>query len=141
MIKTMACSGLLFFFSVFLMHFLPTFSQLAYVFHYCNYAANYSSNSAFQINLNASFSSLYDKAHSNGFYSTSAGESPDNVYSLFLCRGDVSAGICQNCIMAAIEEITKNCPNQKEAFIKFEQCVLRYSNRYSIREISRYHFL
>ncbi|XP_062160448.1 cysteine-rich receptor-like protein kinase 44 isoform X2 [Alnus glutinosa] len=141
MIKTMACNGfLLFFFSVLVMQYflLMATVQPTYAYNYCNYTANYSSNSAFPENLNTSFSYLYANAQSNGFYNTTAGESPDKVYILYLCRGDISPGLCQICLMEAREAITMICPNQEEAFIMYDECMLRYSNRsiFSVMEKS-----
>jgi hypothetical protein len=141
MIRTMASNGfLLFFFSVSVMQYslLTATAQPTYAYNYCNYTANYSSNSAFPENLNTSFSFLYADAQSNGFSNTTAGESPDKVYILYLCRADISPGLCQICLIEAREAITMICPNQEEAFIMYDECMLRYSNRsiFSVMEKS-----
>ncbi|XP_062159475.1 cysteine-rich receptor-like protein kinase 44 isoform X2 [Alnus glutinosa] len=138
MMKIMACSGLLFFFSVMVMqYFLLTTAQPTYTFHSCNNTANYTSNSSFSVNLNLSFSYLNANAYTNRFYNTSTGQLPDKAYSLFLCRADISPELCQNCIMDASEIIRDRCPNQEEAFIMYDECMLRYSNRsiFSVMEI------
>ncbi|KAM3749436.1 hypothetical protein ACB098_05G185300 [Castanea mollissima] len=72
--------------------------------------------------------------HSNteidyGFYNFSAGESPNKVNAIVLCRGDVSTDVCRACINESSSTLLKSCPNQKEAIIWAEKCVLRYSHR------------
>ncbi|KAJ4958900.1 hypothetical protein NE237_026011 [Protea cynaroides] len=63
----------------------------------------------------------------NGFYNTTAGQNPYRVYGIFLCRGDVTPGVCQSCIMTASEEIKQACPTEEESIIWYEKCMLRYS--------------
>ncbi|KAL4628565.1 hypothetical protein ACB092_05G248500 [Castanea dentata] len=64
-----------------------------------------------------------------GFYNFSAGESPNKVNAIVLCRGDVSTDVCRACINESSSTLLQSCPNQKEAIIWAEKCVLRYSNR------------
>ncbi|XP_020421405.1 cysteine-rich receptor-like protein kinase 26 [Prunus persica] len=64
-----------------------------------------------------------------GFYNSSYGENPDQVYAIGLCRGDVTVDNCRGCLSNATQRLTQDCPNQKEAFGVIEQCTLRYSNR------------
>ncbi|PON42034.1 Cysteine rich receptor like kinase [Parasponia andersonii] len=96
----------------------------------CTNQANYTSNSSFEANLKATLSSL--RANSRlpyGFHNTSAGQGPDRVNGLFLCRGDISPAHCQSCVKVINEAIIKLCPKQKEAILWFDHCMLRYSNR------------
>ncbi|XP_038690284.1 cysteine-rich receptor-like protein kinase 10 isoform X2 [Tripterygium wilfordii] len=118
----------------------PTFYN-----HYCgsgsgsgsgrspNFTSNptYQSNSTYQTNLNSLLASLISNATNiNGFYNTTTGQSPpDVVYGLFLCRGDVNTSTCQECVAAAAEDIVHRCPLEKEAYIWYDMCLLRYSNR------------
>ena len=81
-------------------------------------------------NLNILLSYLISNASLHGgFYRTTAGmATPDSVTGLFLCRGDVSAAVCQDCVAAAAKETARLCPNQTESVIWFNVCMLRYSN-------------
>ncbi|KAL7213420.1 hypothetical protein ACSBR2_016026 [Camellia fascicularis] len=50
----------------------------------------------------------------NGFdYSKAGSTAPDIAYCLFLCRGDVSADICQDCVVSATNEVVQRCPTSK----------------------------
>ncbi|KAK7826197.1 cysteine-rich receptor-like protein kinase 25 [Quercus suber] len=91
----------------------------------------FSSNSIYQSNLNSLLSSLSSSAtHNLEFYNTTSGQNTSNpVYGLFLCRGDVTPQLCQECVAAAVKEITKNCSREKVAVIWYDECMLRYSNR------------
>ncbi|KAK7852798.1 cysteine-rich receptor-like protein kinase 29, partial [Quercus suber] len=72
-----------------------------------------------------------------GFYNFSYGKSPDKVYSLGLCRGDVKPDLCRSCLNKATD-LPLRCPNQKEAIGWYYYCMLRYSFRdiFGILEIS-----
>ncbi|XP_044470534.1 cysteine-rich receptor-like protein kinase 25 [Mangifera indica] len=109
-----------------------TAQQPTYRYHICTNTSTFTPNSAFPKNLNATLSSLLSNATlSNGFYNTSSGalQGPDAANGLFLCRGDISSSLCQICVKASCENIITLCPNQKEAIIWYDECMLRYSNR------------
>ncbi|KAJ1376491.1 Gnk2-homologous domain [Sesbania bispinosa] len=92
---------------------------------YCPNNATYKSNNTFQTNLNVLLSSLISNATLGvDSYSTNA------VNGLFLCRGDVSSATCQECVATSVTEITRLCPNQTESIIWYDECMLRYTNRY-----------
>lgn len=63
-------------------------------------------------------------------YNTSAGQESDNVYGLFLCRGDLSTDVCKDCVTLATQAIIQRCPTQREAIIFYDECLLRYSNQF-----------
>ena len=88
-------------------------------------------NSMYQSNLNSLLSSLSSNATQNlEFYNTTSGQNtPNPVYGLFLCRGDVTPQLCQECVAAAVKEVTKKCSREKVAVIWYDECMLRYSNR------------
>ncbi|CAL9001530.1 unnamed protein product [Prunus brigantina] len=97
-----------------------------------NDKGNYTTNSTYQTNLNTLLSSLSSPSNNGngyGFYNSSYGEKPDQVYAIGLCRGDVTVDFCRGCLSNATQQLTQGCPNQKEAFGVIEQCTLRYSNR------------
>ncbi|KAF8391477.1 hypothetical protein HHK36_023782 [Tetracentron sinense] len=83
----------------------------------------------FERNLNLLLlESIYNEGWDSGFYKNTEGEDPDRVYGLFLCRGDVSFDVCQNCTKDATQNIVKQCPGQKSAIIWYDECLIRYSN-------------
>ncbi|KAJ0102185.1 hypothetical protein Patl1_03697 [Pistacia atlantica] len=90
------------------------------------------SNSTYKSNLNFLLSSIVSNAtrsngFSTGFYNVTAGQEPDKVYPLFLCRGDVTPTTCQDCVILATSDILRRCPVQKESIIWYDLCLLRYS--------------
>ncbi|KAF9672183.1 hypothetical protein SADUNF_Sadunf11G0014200 [Salix dunnii] len=100
--------------------------------HYCPNTTTYTRNSTYQANLNLLLSSLSSNStriNINGFYNVSAGKDPDEVYGMFLCRGDVSNSVCRNCVNFATKDVLDKCPIEKVAMIWYDECELRYSNR------------
>ncbi|KAL7244054.1 hypothetical protein ACSBR1_016308 [Camellia fascicularis] len=112
-----------------------------YLYTQCPNTTTYTPNSTYQSNLNTLFSVLASKSTTiNGFYNFTAGLSPPDIaYGLFLCRGDVSTQICQDCVATATKEVAQNCPNSKAVTIWYDECMLRYSNN-SIFSISDHSF-
>ncbi|XP_058197644.1 cysteine-rich receptor-like protein kinase 10 isoform X8 [Rhododendron vialii] len=96
-----------------------------------NTTSTYAPNSTYHTNLNTLFSVLSSHSNnaSNGFYNFSAGSSPpDVVYGLFLCRGDLSAATCHDCVVYASKAAVAQCPTSKRVSIWYIECMLRYSN-------------
>ncbi|XP_010558703.1 PREDICTED: cysteine-rich receptor-like protein kinase 26 [Tarenaya hassleriana] len=114
-------------------HFLAVTSQNSApspLYHFCYAGGNYTVNSTFSGNLNNLISSLSSlPQNDDGFYNVSAGEIPDKVNSVYLCRGDVKPVDCLACVSAAGEEIRRLCPNRTEAIIFYDNCMTRYTNR------------
>ncbi|KAF7119586.1 hypothetical protein RHSIM_Rhsim13G0158800 [Rhododendron simsii] len=92
--------------------------------------STYAPNSTYRTNLNALLSNLSSNSNaSNGFYKSTAGSSPPDVaYGLFLCRGDVSAVVCRDCVVYATGDTVQQCPGSKQVTIWYDECMLRYSN-------------
>ncbi|XP_049932221.1 cysteine-rich receptor-like protein kinase 44 isoform X2 [Nymphaea colorata] len=80
-------------------------------------------------NLEEIFRYLVDSIRIRGFSNTSVGESTDTIYGFAICRGDIPADICRNCIAAAIERVKIECPSNSSAMIWFEACFLRFSSK------------
>ncbi|KAL4643556.1 hypothetical protein ACB092_02G101100 [Castanea dentata] len=96
----------------------------------CSNTGTFSTNSTYANNLNLLLSSLPSNVTANGgFYNTSVGQGPNKVYALALCRGDLDSAKCYTCTNTSSLDITKQCPDQKEAIIWGQDCILRYSNR------------
>ncbi|CAL5410961.1 unnamed protein product [Camellia sinensis] len=106
----------------------PTFFDLM-----CPNTTTYTPNSTYQSNLDTLFSSLSSNSTTtttNGFSNSTAGLSPPDIaYGLFLCRGDVSTDVCQDCVSTATKEVVKKCPKSKDVIIWYDVCMLRYSNQ------------
>ncbi|KAM1245711.1 hypothetical protein ACFX15_036239 [Malus domestica] len=98
-----------------------------------NENGNYTTNSAYQTNLNRLLSSLPSNENGNGygFYNASyrLNSSNEHIYAIGLCRGDVQAEDCSSCLNNSIYAVPQLCPNQKEAIGWYDNCMLRYSNR------------
>ncbi|KAK5792044.1 hypothetical protein PVK06_033158 [Gossypium arboreum] len=104
--------------------------QPTYLYHSCPNTTTFTVNSTYQANRNTVLTSLSSNStRGDGFYNTTAGRSPDVVYGLFLCRGDLSTSVCQACVTFATTDISQLCPNQTTAVVWYDQCLLRYSNR------------
>ncbi|KAE8077905.1 hypothetical protein FH972_016423 [Carpinus fangiana] len=98
--------------------------------HKCFNQTTSIANSTYRTNLNQLLSSLSSNAtRESGFYNTAAGQNPNtSIYGLFLCRGDVTADDCQNCVATATKEVVQQyCPSESAAVIWYDKCILRYS--------------
>ncbi|CAN6463736.1 unnamed protein product [Victoria cruziana] len=85
-------------------------------------------STTYRQNLEQLFTSLIGSVSDTGFYNTSIGETPAAAYGLALCLGYVSADICRNCTIAAVEKVKVDCPNNKTAMIWLAGCLLRFSD-------------
>ncbi|XP_058071125.1 cysteine-rich receptor-like protein kinase 10 [Magnolia sinica] len=90
---------------------------------------NYTNGSQYQTNLNHLLQSLNTTTPSNGYYNTSFGVDPNQVYGLAQCRSDVSSDTCRECLNTSMVDIVHLCPNKMAAFISYDMCLLRYSNQ------------
>ncbi|XP_061353857.1 cysteine-rich receptor-like protein kinase 44 isoform X2 [Gastrolobium bilobum] len=99
--------------------------------HLCsNDKGNYTANSTYQTNLNTLLSNLTSNTEINyGFYNFSYGQDSEKVNAIGLCRGDLKPDDCRSCLNDSRGNLTQICPNQKEAIVWLEKCMLRYSNR------------
>ncbi|KAL2931636.1 Cysteine-rich repeat secretory protein 38 [Bienertia sinuspersici] len=102
---------------IFVYSFSYATAQRNFISHVCQDTfGNYTSNSAFEKNLNTLFSTmLSDTKIDHGFYNISVGQNFDVVHGIGLCRPDVSATDCRNCLSEGTRAIVLNCRNQKDA--------------------------
>ncbi|XAR53745.1 Non-specific serine/threonine protein kinase [Bertholletia excelsa] len=100
---------------------------------YCPNTTTYTSGGAYSANLKTLLFSLASNASSpTGYFNSTAGRgSLDTVYGLFLCRGDVSTSVCEDCVVGASKEVVMNCPKGKTAAIYYDGCWLGYSSLYN----------
>lgn len=121
--------------SVFFFIILNTASSATvptYLFHICPNTTTFTRNSTYLTNLRAVLSSLSspNAAYASRFDNATAGDDNNNrVYGVFLCRGDVSAEICRDCVAFAANETLHRCPREKETVIWYDECMVRYSNQ------------
>ncbi|KAD1514656.1 hypothetical protein E3N88_42706 [Mikania micrantha] len=94
----------------------------------CPNDTTYTPNSLYERNLDAALASLPSTNTGKGFFNASVGQGTDAAYTICLCRGDVVLNMCQSCLREAIFRLRIKCPNQSEAVIYYEYCVLKYSN-------------
>ncbi|KAK7314903.1 hypothetical protein VNO77_33433 [Canavalia gladiata] len=115
--------------------FVTTESQDNLFFISQSCSTNHTSvNSPYQLNLKTLLSSLSSKAsRNNEFYNTTiVGETPtDSVYGVFMCRGDITPQLCQQCVQNATQRLSSDsdCSLSKEAVSWYDMCMVRYSNR------------
>ncbi|XP_074270070.1 cysteine-rich receptor-like protein kinase 15 [Silene latifolia] len=122
----------LFFLQIFGFLFTITTAQPGFISRVCQDTfGNYTTNSTFQTNLNTLFNEITsDTKIDYGFYNISVGEDLDIVNGIALCRPDISVDQCHQCLQQASEELVAQCPKQKDAIGWYDQCMMRYSDRY-----------
>ncbi|CAL5410940.1 unnamed protein product [Camellia sinensis] len=130
MIKSIKTSRVLLCLSIVCLLSIKTKSTPNFLSIDCPNTTSYTPNSIYKTNLNTLFSSLSSNSTSiNGFSNSTAGRNtPDVAYGLFLCRGDVTTAVCQDCVTSATKEVVQRCPKSKNVIIWYDECMLRYSN-------------
>ncbi|CAK9142622.1 unnamed protein product [Ilex paraguariensis] len=94
-----------------------------YIYHFCSTnTANLSYDTTKLPSFLDSLTSRAGGANHVEFYSGTS----DDIYGLFLCRGDVDPRNCQTCVTKAREEIIGQCLSNKAAIISYDMCMLRY---------------
>lgn len=93
---------------------------------------------SFQNNVITLFSDFNRQSSSTGFYNNSIGDIPDRVYGYFMCRGDISNEICNNCIINGTKMATDFDCDYVDRDFESELCIFRYSdhNMYGLLEIN-----
>ncbi|XP_033143973.1 cysteine-rich receptor-like protein kinase 19 isoform X3 [Brassica rapa] len=138
----MSSSTTFVFLFLFLFSFLTSFRVSAqdptYVSHVCPNTATYTRNSTSFTNLRTLLSSLSspNASYATGFQNATVGEPPDRVTGFFLCRGDLSTEVCRRCVVFAVSDTFTRCPNEKEVTLYYDDCMLRYSNRYILSTLN-----
>ncbi|GAU14923.1 hypothetical protein TSUD_47160 [Trifolium subterraneum] len=99
-------------------------------------------NSPFQLNLKTLLTDLSSNATANKeFYNTiveGKNHSSDTVYGQFMCKGDVPAHLCSQCVTnltrynLSSNPLNYDCSFSKEVVIQYDEtheCMVRYSNK------------
>ncbi|CAA7060177.1 unnamed protein product [Microthlaspi erraticum] len=127
-----SCTSLIF---LFLFSFLTSFKASArnpvFLNQFCPNTTTFSRNSTYSTNLKTLLSSLSspNASYSTGFQNAIAGQAPDRVTGLFLCRGDQSPEDCHNCVAFSVNHTFNICPNGSEVVLYYDECMLRYSHQ------------
>ncbi|KAK1300094.1 Cysteine-rich receptor-like protein kinase 8 [Acorus calamus] len=89
---------------------------------------NYTSGSVFQFDLGNLLQSLARQAPSNGGFFNASTDN-NTVYGLVQCRGDLSPRNCSDCLARSVTEIIERCPWRRQAVLRFDGCLTRYSDK------------
>ncbi|KAH7569505.1 hypothetical protein JRO89_XS06G0175400 [Xanthoceras sorbifolium] len=103
-------------------------SKVSLPYNICSITNHYAADSPFQNNLKSLFKTLSSDASVTKFSNSSTGNDMERVYGLYMCLNYKSIDDCNRCIATTSDIIFKVCPNQKEAVMWQEFCMLRYSN-------------
>ncbi|CAL9237581.1 unnamed protein product [Arabidopsis halleri] len=83
----------------------------------------------YQSNRNTVLSTLRNHSSLGSYYfNATAGLSPNTVYGMFLCIGNISKTSCSNCVHSATLEMNKSCDSHDTSFMISEECMVRYSD-------------
>ncbi|MCD7456935.1 hypothetical protein HAX54_033640 [Datura stramonium] len=104
------------------------------LFTNCGNNGDYTQSSVYQSNLNTLLSSISSNMNNYGFYNSSIGGDNNMVSAIVLCRGDVDLNKCRTCVDNVAQKLIRSCPNKKEAFGGYDECMLQY---YSGRPIPK----
>ncbi|KAK2404982.1 cysteine-rich receptor protein kinase [Trifolium repens] len=123
-------------FNLFFLFILITFLLLSsttkaqnptFLYHACS--ENDTTTTTYKSNLRTLFSSLSSNATKEFYNTTVTNRTLSNtVYGLYMCRGDVSSSICQQCVANATQKLSTDCSSSKQAVIWYDECMVRYSN-------------
>ncbi|KAH9302268.1 hypothetical protein KI387_013851, partial [Taxus chinensis] len=100
-----------------------------YIASTCNNASTYTDGDTYSSNLNRVIADLVRNTPQNSGYNTSSdGQSPNQVYGLLQCIGNISAEYCSTCSREANNYIHEVCANDIGGQIWLDDCFLRYDN-------------
>jgi len=102
-----------------------------YLYHNCSTDAT--SDTTFEKDLKTLLSYLSSNA-TKSYHKDSV---DDNVYGLFMCRGDLPSQLCQRCVLNATRYLSSRCNSSQEAIIWFSHCMLRYSTTYFLSHVEK----
>ncbi|KAH9302311.1 hypothetical protein KI387_013894, partial [Taxus chinensis] len=112
---------------LFLMSFPPVMSE--YRNSTCNNASTYTQGSTYSSNLDQVITDLFrNTPQSSGFNTSTRGQSPNQVYGLLQCIGNISAEKCSTCSREANGSIQELCADYRGGLIWMDYCFLRYDN-------------
>ncbi|XP_072950900.1 cysteine-rich receptor-like protein kinase 6 isoform X1 [Typha angustifolia] len=93
------------------------------------YCPNKTDSTSFKANRDLLLSSLTSAASISGFSNNTKGQSPNEVYGVAQCRGDLSLDECRTCLNTIEKESLQVCSNGSYLDIFHDYCILRYSDK------------
>ncbi|KAG2302925.1 hypothetical protein Bca52824_031576 [Brassica carinata] len=105
-----------------------TVSQPEHLTTFCNPSDNFTQTSSYEANRDLLLSSLRVRSSLGTYSNATAGRTPNTVHGMFLCRGDITATSCSDCVQTATIEIASNCSLNRAAVIYYDECMVRYSS-------------
>ncbi|KAH9302313.1 hypothetical protein KI387_013896, partial [Taxus chinensis] len=127
----MRCTGSNLFPAFLILPFLMGFPSVTctYITSTCNNASTYTDGDSYSSNFNRVIADLVRNTPQNsGFNTSSHGQSPNQVYGLLQCIGQISAENCSNCSREANNSIHEVCGNDRGGRISLDDCFFRYDN-------------
>ncbi|XP_057866700.2 cysteine-rich receptor-like protein kinase 10 [Cryptomeria japonica] len=145
-LPSLSYKGTTFLRTLLILLFVINFSKVVctYVSHTCDNSSTFTNGSTYSTNLNLVIKDLYLNApKSLGFNTSFHGQSPNKVYGLLQCTGNISAERCSKCAMEAKNTIHDLCPNDIGGKIWLDDCFMRYrnSNFISTLDTTGFHLL
>ncbi|XP_059074679.1 cysteine-rich receptor-like protein kinase 15 [Cryptomeria japonica] len=114
-----------------LLLFLTNFSSLRsdYRWYKCNNDSTFTDGSTYSTNLIRVMSDLFRNASLSSRINTSSfGQTPNKVYGLLQCFGNLSADKCSECAQQANSPLKELCANDIGRWVLMDDCFLRYDN-------------
>uniref|UniRef100_A0A7N1A1G6 Gnk2-homologous domain-containing protein n=1 Tax=Kalanchoe fedtschenkoi TaxID=63787 RepID=A0A7N1A1G6_KALFE len=101
----------------------------SYLHHSCGEGNISTPYKDYALNLNRLIFKQFYNESAKLFSNGTRGKSPNKVYDLFSCRGDIKPTACESCVFQAAQEVLiRRCFKRKSAMIWFEGCFLRYAD-------------
>eukprot|EP00253_Pinus_taeda_P024153 PITA_24153 len=94
----------------------------------CNNASTYADGSTFSSNLNTLMGDLVKDTPHTGFNTSFYGKSPNRIYGLLQCTGNISLEDCSICSQQAYDNVLQLCGNDVGGRVWLDSCFLRYEN-------------
>ncbi|KAH9302271.1 hypothetical protein KI387_013854, partial [Taxus chinensis] len=95
----------------------------------CNEGSTYTDGDTYSSNLNRVIADLVrNTPHNSGFNTSSHGQSPNQVYGLLQCIGNISAENCSTCSREANNSIHEVCDNDIGGRVWLDDCFFPYDN-------------
>ncbi|KAJ0983415.1 hypothetical protein J5N97_011670 [Dioscorea zingiberensis] len=111
-----------------------TNAQDSYILLNCPPDSNYTIPSPYKTDLDRLLSGLIVSASQSP--SLFANASVGTVYGFAQCRPDASISTCFTCLNLSISTFAAQCPLQRSAAVRFDSCLLRYSDRRFFSQLS-----
>jgi len=105
-----------------------------YPWYVCGSSSNFVANSTYQAHLDLVTATLPKNASSSPdlFATAVVGTIPEQLWAMGLCRGDVNASTCFNCLTQGFQEVPNDCPYDRDASIYYDFCTVHYSDVHTL---------